>query len=93
MKRQFSVQALNDCSVLGLKIDYLEKIQKVFPDIHAEIFMNAMIRYKTANKLKNQTVAKIQSLILSSEKEGALVENKKKGFSILGQKSSTKTKT
>ena len=63
-----------------------------FPDIHAEIFMNAMIRFKTANKLKNQTVAKIQSLILTDEKDGALVEPKKKGFSILGQKTGSKSK-
>lgn len=56
LKRIFTVQALESCELLALKIQDLEKIKFEFPDIFTEFFMNAFNRLKKAVKQKNKVI-------------------------------------
>lgn len=58
MVRRFTVQALDNCEMLILTIDELEKMRLEFPDIYADLFKGAYERLQRELILKLDIIRK-----------------------------------
>jgi CRP-like cAMP-binding protein len=52
MKRKFSVKALDDCELIKISKEDLEKTSTEFPDIASDLFENAIHRMTKFRQLK-----------------------------------------
>jgi len=55
-QRQFTVHALQECSIRYLKIEDLNLIEEVYPDYYEEIFANQIQKFKEANRVKREVI-------------------------------------
>lgn len=60
MVRRFTVQAVEDCDMLILRIDDLEKLKFEFPDMYQELFEGANDRLKCELLMKLEVINKCE---------------------------------
>lgn len=86
IKRQFTVQAVSDSTMMALKVEDITKIYSEFPEIYAELFLSAYNRYKMTVRIKNQTIKRIEKIYKENQSDSDCFEDQKKRSFFGGKK-------